>query len=336
MAQGQTTIEGIYEVCIGVPKAISAIQYWEQFGYRIGKEGNLSATAAQQLYGVNSALHSIRLYHQNANCGLIRLMIWENPTNQGLGISSMRVKGNRWAITVTTDILNILNHVEEARTAGWTIRYTYPLWESHNQYKKALPFIDSISGVRKMLLLQSSMRQILLQKFGDLLIETNNNCTSPFHTSPFTHMGIIIQDDSKETLKFYEQVLGLLRVVDDVEVNYESSLAERAIFDLQTTDKLFVTVFDTPHTLPEKISGHSCRLYIMRFPNQINLNSCFNIAQPGSLGMCLYTYKVRNVNYYFDLIKTNPVQKFTTISNNEFGEMSFSFVAPDGYFWNLL
>ncbi|MEH2180713.1 hypothetical protein [Nostoc sp.] len=27
----QTTIEGIYEVCIGIPDSISAIEYWEQF-----------------------------------------------------------------------------------------------------------------------------------------------------------------------------------------------------------------------------------------------------------------------------------------------------------------
>jgi hypothetical protein len=27
-----TTIGGIYEVCIGVTDAISAIQYWQQFG----------------------------------------------------------------------------------------------------------------------------------------------------------------------------------------------------------------------------------------------------------------------------------------------------------------
>jgi hypothetical protein len=36
MNQGTTrAIEGIYEVCIGVTEAILAIQYWQQFGYRI-------------------------------------------------------------------------------------------------------------------------------------------------------------------------------------------------------------------------------------------------------------------------------------------------------------
>jgi len=48
MIQVQTQrIGGIYEVCIGVPEPISAIQYWEQFGYRVGKIGNFSAAVSQ-------------------------------------------------------------------------------------------------------------------------------------------------------------------------------------------------------------------------------------------------------------------------------------------------
>ena len=50
-----TTIGGIYEVCIGVTDAISAIQYWQQFGYHIGEIGELTAATAYQLYQVNSS-----------------------------------------------------------------------------------------------------------------------------------------------------------------------------------------------------------------------------------------------------------------------------------------
>ncbi len=70
-----TTIGGIYEVCIGVTDAISAIQYWQQFGYHIGEIGELTAATAYQLYQVNSSLQSIRLYHQNVDHGLI-LTLW--------------------------------------------------------------------------------------------------------------------------------------------------------------------------------------------------------------------------------------------------------------------
>jgi hypothetical protein len=113
-----TSIEGIYEVCIGIRDPIPLIQYWEQFGYRIGQIGELPKEAVNKLYGVNSSLRSIRLYHQDADHGLIRLMVWENPTNNGLKMGSMKVKGNRWATTLTADILNIANHVENAVAAG--------------------------------------------------------------------------------------------------------------------------------------------------------------------------------------------------------------------------
>ncbi|MEC4814631.1 MAG: VOC family protein [Scytonema sp. PMC 1069.18] len=340
MAQGQqSTIIGIYEVCIGVREPISAIQYWEQFGYRIGQTGELPAQTAYQLYGVNSFLRSIRLYHQNADHGLIRLMVWQNPTNEGLGIASMKVKGNRWGTSLTADVLNILNNVEEAKAAGWSIKYTYPYWEViYNKHRKSRPFVEPAVGVREMLLLQPLWRQVLFQRFGYTMpLYGDIHQSSAFRTSQFTHMGMIIQDDTKETLKFYDEVMGLLRVRDDVETSYESSLAGRAFFELQPGERFYVTAFDDPRSSTTDLSAaRSGRLYIIRFPNSMKLDARYEAAQPGSLGMCLYTYRVQGLNWYCDRLIASPVQKYTTIVANEFGEMSFSFVAPDGYFWTLL
>ncbi len=334
-----TSIEGIYEVCIGVSEPIAAIQYWQQFGYRIDRMGDLPAAAAKQLYGVNSTLRSIRLAHQNADHGLIRLMVWQHPTNEGLGLKSMKVKGNRWATTLTADALSILNQVEEAARAGLSIKYTNPHWEIiYNKDRKSRPFIDPAIGVREMMVLQPLTRQVLFQRFGYTLphygqIDEN----AAFKTSQFTHMGMVIQDDSKETLKFYEEVLGLLRVRDDVETSYESSLAGREIFDLQPGEKFFVTAFDDPRShQTDFLAARSGRLYIIRFPDSLKLESQFEQAQPGCLGMCLYTYRVRGLEDYRDRIKASQAQKLTDIVSNEFGEQSLSFVAPDGYVWTLI
>ncbi len=337
--QRLTSIEGIYEVCIGVQEPISAIQYWEQFGYRIDRVGELSSSSAKQLYGVNSSLRSIRLAHQNADHGLIRLMVWQNPTNEGLGMGSMKVKGNRWATTLTADMLNILNHVEEAAKAGLSIKYTNPHWEIiYNKERKSRPFIEPAIGVREMLVLQPLARQVLFQRFGYTLpyygqIDEN----ASFKTSQFTHMGLVIQDDSKEMLKFYEEVLGLLRVRDDVETSYESSLAGREIFDLKPGEKFFVTAFDNPQSSQtELFSARSGRLYIIKFPDSLKLESQFEQAQPGCLGMCLYTYRVQGLEVYCKRIKATQAKNITDIVSNEFGEKSFSFIAPDGYFWTLV
>ncbi|TAF05808.1 MAG: VOC family protein [Nostocales cyanobacterium] len=340
MTQGTNTpIQGIYEVGIGVTEPIIAIQYWHQFGYRIGQVGELSPEAAYQLYGVNSPLTAIRLYHQDADHGLVRLMSWQNPTNQGLGMSSMKVKGNRWTTALTADLLEILNHAENAKAAGETIRYTYPYWEViYQKEQKSRPFVEPAVGVREMLLLQPLTRQVLFQRFGYVMPHYGKiNHNAALNTSQFTHLGLIVQDDSKATMRFYEDVLGLLRVRDDVETSYESSLAGRDFFDLQPGEKFIVTAFDDPRSSgTDLMAARSGRLYIVRFPESIPLESRFTFAQPGSLGMCLYTYRVQEIQTYFDRIKASNVQKFTNLVNNEFGEMSFSFVSPDGYFWTLL
>jgi catechol 2,3-dioxygenase-like lactoylglutathione lyase family enzyme len=340
MTQPQSTaIAGIYEVCIGVREPISAMQYWQQFGYRIDRMGELSADAAQKLYGVNSALRSIRLSHQSADRGLIRLMIWQNPTNDGLGMGSMKVKGNRWATTLTADVLNISNQAEEAVKAGLPIKHTNPHWEIiYHKERKSRPFLDRAIGVREMMLLQPLTRQVLFQRFGYTLPHYGQiDEHAPFKTSEFTHMGIVIQDDSKETLKFYEEVLGLLRVRDDVETSYESSLAGREIFDLRPGEKFFVTAFDDPRSsATDLMAARSGRLYIIRFPDSLQLESQFDRSQPGCLGMCLYTYRVGNLEEYRDRLQTSQAQNLTNIHSNEFGEQSLSFIAPDGYVWMLL
>jgi catechol 2,3-dioxygenase-like lactoylglutathione lyase family enzyme len=334
-----TSVEGIYEVCIGVDEPIAAIQYWEKFGYRIGHIGDLAPEAAQQLYGVDSALRSIRLYHQNADHGLIRLMIWSHPRNQGLGMGSMKVKGNRWATTLTADVLNLLNHAEEAAIAGLPIRYTSAHWEIiYNKERKSRPFIDPAIGVREMLLLQPLTRQVLFERFGYALPHYGAiNENAAFKTSQFTHMGMVIQDDSKATLRFYEEVLGLLRVREDVETSYESSIAGRQIFDLKPGEKFFVTAFDDWRSSTSDFqAARSGRLYMIRFPDDLDLEERFELAQPGCLGMSLYTYRTKELQRYGDRVHASQARQVTDIVINEFGERSFSFVAPDGYFWTLL
>ncbi|MEY3334494.1 MAG: hypothetical protein RLZZ176_2797 [Cyanobacteriota bacterium] len=327
-----TTIGGIYEVCIGVTDAISAIQYWQQFGYHIGEIGELTAATAYQLYQVNSSLQSIRLYHQNVDHGLIRLMIWENPTSTGLGITSMKVKGNRWATTLTANVLDILNHAEAAKAIGENILYTQPHWEViYNKDKKSRPFVEPLVGV-------PLTRQVLFQRFGyDVPNYGHINHHASLKTSQFTHVGLVVQDDTKEILKFYEQVLGLLCVRDNIETTYESSLAGREIFALNPGEKFIVTAFDDPRSSQtDFMAARSGRLYIIRFPENITLESRFIDAKPGSLGMCLYTYRVQGIETYWQQVRESPAQQVTEIVNNEFTEKSFSFVAPDGYFWNIL
>jgi hypothetical protein len=251
----------------------------------------------------------------------------------------VKIEGNRWATALTTDVLGILNHAENTKAMGITIQYTHPYWEViDNKEQKSQPFLDSAIGVREIMLLEPLTRQVLFQRFGYTMPHyAQINHHAPLNTSQFTHLGLIVQDDSKQTLQFYEQILGLLRVRDNVETSYESSDAGRGFFDLQAGEKFIVTAVDDPCSCATNfIEASSRRLYIVSFPENIKLQSHFTSAQPGSLGMCLYTYQVQGIETYFDRIRASNAQKVTKTVNNEFGEMSYSFIAPDGYFWTLV
>lgn len=251
----------------------------------------------------------------------------------------MKVRGNRWATTLTADLLNLLNHAEDAAAAGLPIRFTPPHWEViYNKERQSRPFVEPAIGVREMMLLQPFTRQVLFQRFGYSLLNYGTiHQQSAFKASQVTHMGLVIQDDSKATLSFYEDVLGLLRVRDDVETSYESSLAGRQMFDLEPGERFFVTAFDDPRSSVSNLqAARSGRLYIIRFPESLTLTEQFAQAQPGCLGMSLYTYRSIALQETFDRVQGSNAQGITDIIPNEFGEPSFSFTAPDGYRWTLV
>lgn len=338
MTPTPASIQGIYEVCLGVREAPPLIEYWHQFGYRVGAIGTLSAQDAQRLYGVDSALQSIRLEHQSADHGLIRLMVWENPLNEGLGIVPMKVQGNRWATSMTLNVMNLWNHAMAAEADGMPIHYRAPQWTVIYPAAAGRPFLDPLVGVREMLLLQPLTRQVMFERFNYTVPDYGQpNPESMFQASQVTHMGLIVQDDRQDTLRFYDEVLGLLRVQDALESTYETALGGKQIFDLQPAEKFWVTAFDDPRSSKtDWQAARSGRLYIVRFPESLTLPDYREQSKPGALGMSLYTYRVQGLEDYRDRVQANTAQQVTDVIVNEFGDRSFSFIAPDGYFWTLI
>ena len=76
-------------------------------------------------------------------------MFWENPTNEGLKLTPMKVKGNRWATSLTADVLKILNHAEKAEAEGFPIKYINPQWSVIYQDPKGIPFIDPLVDAQR-------------------------------------------------------------------------------------------------------------------------------------------------------------------------------------------
>jgi len=79
----------------------------------------------------------------------------------------MKVKGNRWPTTLTADLLNILNHAEDAESANLSVKYTSPYHYSQVKLKgKPRPFVAAAVGVRGMMLLQPLSRQVFFERFN--------------------------------------------------------------------------------------------------------------------------------------------------------------------------
>ena len=111
-----------------------------------------------------SALKSYRLYHQSADHGMVRLMIWERPLGAGLGTAPLKVLGSRWTAALTEDIVRIANHAYVAQRKGLPIRYIPPQWTVIYGDDDLKPFQGKLVGVREMLLFRPEvMAEIALQ-----------------------------------------------------------------------------------------------------------------------------------------------------------------------------
>jgi uncharacterized glyoxalase superfamily protein PhnB len=329
-------ISGVYEMCIGTRDPMHDLLYWQRYGYHLEKIGTLDADSAHALYGVHSALKSYRLAHQAADHGLIRLMLWEHPTNDGLQLTPMRALGNRWGAMLTNDLYNILNHAEDARAQGLPISFIPPIRQQIYSAPGGQPFIDEAPCVRELVLIQHHARQVMFQRFGYSIPNYGSiNPDSAFKSSQITHFGLVVQGDSS-IIDFYEQTLGLLRARDNLITSYEEAKDGANVFQLAAGEQYICTDFDDPRSSTNPMLAYSGRLKIIRYSDNALLPDHHEQARPGALGCSLYTYRVTDLHAYHQRVSQSPARAVTPILTDEFGKQAFSFIAPDGYIWTLV
>ena len=81
---------------------------------------------------------------------------------------------------------------------------------------------------------------------------------------------------------------------------------------------------------------HLYRLHIQRFPSSMSVDDMRSSCRPGCMGPCLYTLRCFDATELHQTIADSAASGVSTIVCNEFGEQSFSFTSPDGYFWTML
>jgi hypothetical protein len=331
-------IGGIYEACIGVTDPILQIRYWELLGYRIGEIGELSVADAKALYNVDSKLRSIRLYHLDADHGLVRLMVWDRATNDGLGMAKMLAPGSRWTSTMTRDVLDLFNHAEAAERAGYPIKIVPPQYSEIYDFGKTEPFVGKLMGVRELIILQPLTRNMFFERFGyELPLYGKINEAAKFQASQITHAGLVFQSDNPDDAKFYSDVLGLKAQSLERHTTYETlDQSSRQLYSMQPGERYFGSTFDNPRSGSKPGEAVSGRLLVRRIPMAVKEENLMHRSRPGCLGLSLYTYRVSGIGSYHAHVKAGRASGVTPILTNEFGERSFSFVAPDGHYWTLV
>ena len=267
-------------------------------------------------------------------------MQWERPLNEGLGMGeSLRCIGSRWGVRVTGSVFNIVNHAERARQSGMPLTLIEPLLAVIGEVsgtRQSKPFRDPIVGVREMVLLQPYYRQVFFERFGYSSPRYGQIDTeSLLRTSQHTHFGLMIAHDDPHILDFYDEVLGLKRMLDE-QTPYENATGSRRIFGLEPGEGFHMVDFDDPasgHALAERRSG---KLKCVRFAASAKIENRQHRSRAGCLGYSLYCWRVTHIDSMHRRVTGAGATQLSDVLADEFGRRSFTFVAPDGYHWMLL
>lgn len=334
-------VGGIYEVCIGVPDLTESAMYFERFGYRILQSGSLSAEAAYAMYGVRSALSSMRLAHLEANNGFIRLMRWDEPINSGLGVDSMRAYGSRWSAQHTPSIMSIRQHALLAKEHDITISEHEPTFITMSKavpgkFAQTVerPFLEPVAQALEYTMLQPYYRQVFFERFGygDDNYRTYN-LSSLFPTTQIMHVALVVQSDDHGVFDFYDKVLGASRGVD-LKSNYEDSQASRKVFELREGEDFWHVDFEHPANseLPAS-QAHPGRLKCFRFSSSSEMPNHLQRSQIGCLGYSAYSWRVGNAKTFINAASNGGAEVVGEVQRDEFGAPAFACKTPDGYSW---
>ncbi|MEQ8246317.1 MAG: VOC family protein [Alphaproteobacteria bacterium] len=329
-------VGGLFEAFHAVPDPVAAIRYWQAFGYRVGPEGRLEAAAAKALYGVNLGLRSIRLQHQDADHGLVRLMVWDGTVGDGLGARAIRGRGTRWTGQKTLNVARLHDHAEAAQQVGETRWVVPPFFAGFTPRDKLAPFAQAIPGVREMVALGPLTRQVFIEFVGWELPQYGRidpHCL--FQTSQFTHQCLMIQDDSKKSLTFYDDTLGMVRLNDSTTVGVAGSGPAR-IFDLADGETFYASDFDDPRATNAPAERRSGRLKVIRLDEGRPAPDWRDLSRPGHLGYTGNSFRANDLAGMREKVVGAGATAVTSIAPDEFGHRAFSFDSPDGYFWTAL
>ncbi|MEQ8508323.1 MAG: hypothetical protein RIF37_16495 [Rhodospirillaceae bacterium] len=331
-------VGGIYDIGVGVSDLEAATTFWASCGYRPGPEGKLDAPKAKALYGVDSAVTCVRLLHQNATAGLIRLMKWDTPVGPGLNMAPLRTHGCRWSVHRTDNIANAAAHGEILKRQGKPIYLVGPHYNFNlaQMFTEKKPFEEHLPVSGDVLMFQPEAQLVVMTRMNFPVPKYGTiHEGAPLRTTEGCHMALVLQGDDVAVFDFYEDVIGFKRY-HQADVTYQPGYMPSDMFALSEGERFSEVDFDDPDAgdhPTEHLPGR-LRCFLMR--SNTTPDDRLARAQPGHLGYTLYSVRVRDVKAMHARVSGSEATQVTAVMNDEFGVPAFSFAAPDGFTWMVL
>lgn len=319
-------ISGIFENCVGSKDVDTTLKYWAEFGYREVKRGQLNTEQAALLYGHQSNLTSLRLQNgDSSEHGLMRVMSWEELRNEGLGHTLPMVVGSRWFATLVQDIYAIADAFADDKENGGDWIYTEPVRAIEGIGNKGTGLYNRFVGVREMFVIGEETRQAFFQRYN--YTRPGYGTISPesaLKVSEGTHSSLVTSEHALAS--FYAEVFGLEQLVSGKRSGYQNPSTRQTLM-LEDGQEFCYSVFSSPGAIAGVF-----QVYTPLYPTSDKRE----YAQPGSLGLCLFTYQVEDIEAFRDRVIRSSATNVSAIVPNEFGEPSFGLVAPDGMYWAIV
>jgi hypothetical protein len=324
------TRSGIYEFIFGAPRAErqDLLRFWTMLGFSPADEGSLAATDAAAAYGHAEGLTSIRLQHSGCHMfgtGYVRLQLWDELRNDGLGNATPVVPGSRWMGLYTHDILQIRDSF-----ASEQARHDWSLWMSplvNAPLAKPAPvhdYFEPFVGLRETLVFGTRFRLAFIQRAGfDRPGFGTFDDSLPFKNTEGSHANIV-QPDNRFAADFYKRALDFETAPFGEAHDSGDDAATIAALQLRDGE-----LFRVERTRAVDCPAGLLQIYSSYMPGE----DLRELSQPGCGNLCAYSVRVHDIDALIAVIDDTEGATCLGQFTDEFGRPAVTFYAPDGYAW---
>ncbi len=324
-----TGVSGVYEVMVGTSDAEKTMAHFELFGFRVIAEEELSADAAFRIYGVRSALRSIRMQNADTDAhGLLRILEWENLL-PGVGYAPPDTPGQRMAVTRTADIMRMIDLFRAERLLRQPWLVTEPVLDSIYQEDTTSPGLyNRPQAVRESGIWGDWFNHVIFQRYGyDLPGYGYINEDSVLRASEFTHHDFILDRPLAGAIDYYVTALGFKPEIDAPVIGGDWSLGPQTIFAMPPGHTHEYMGMVSPNNICGKLKFFA--------PVDRVAASRMEKVAINAKGINMHSLFVDNPSAVRRLLSEQGIES-KPISRNEFGETSFVFTGPDDAHWQIL